>query len=112
MAYVNHGLIAYYDHMPIIWKLTEGVKQAPRKKLFRFEVMWADATDCKQVIQEAWRGIQGRKELTIVMRKIQYCGEKLIVWNKTSFGHVQRNLSKAKEQLQITHQAGPLSHNK
>ncbi|XP_042951290.1 uncharacterized protein LOC122285342 [Carya illinoinensis] len=112
MASVIHGVIAYSDHVPIMLKLTAGSVQGPRKKLFRFEAMWVDATDCKQVIQDAWRGVEGRKDLSIVMRKIQHCGEKLTVWNKTIFGHVQRNLKKAKDQLCLVHQADPLSDNR
>ncbi|XP_042954684.1 uncharacterized protein LOC122291103 [Carya illinoinensis] len=112
MASVTHGVIAYSDHVPIILKLTVEIEKIPRKKLFRFEAMWVDAADCKQVIQEAWRGIEGKKKLGTVMRKIQHCGEKLTVWNKNSFGHVQRNLRKAKERLFIAHQADPLSYDR
>ncbi|XP_042958008.1 uncharacterized protein LOC122293496 [Carya illinoinensis] len=65
MASVIHGVIAYFDHVPIMLKLTAGSVQGPRKKLFRFEAMWVDATDCKQVIQEAWRGVEGRKDLSL-----------------------------------------------
>lgn len=33
------------------------------------------------------------------------------MWNKTSFGHVQKNLNRAKEQLKLAHQIDPLSQN-
>ncbi|XP_042944747.1 uncharacterized protein LOC122278633 [Carya illinoinensis] len=112
MATVIHGIVAYSDHVPIILKLTERVQRQVGRRLFRFEAMWVEAPDCKQIVQRAWRGVNGRRDLGTVLKKIQCCGEKLTVWNKASFGHVQRSLKVAQEKLQLAHQMDPLSHDK
>ncbi|XP_042950220.1 uncharacterized protein LOC122282326 [Carya illinoinensis] len=112
MVVVIHGVVAYYDHMPIILKLFEGVQSGPRRKLFHFEAMWVEASGCKQVVDGAWKAVEGRRELNTIMKKIEHCSEKLSVWNRSSFGNVQRNLHKAKEKLRLAHQADPFSLNR
>ncbi|XP_042958080.1 uncharacterized protein LOC122293610 [Carya illinoinensis] len=46
------------------------------------------------------------------MKKIEYCSEKLSLWNRASFGNVQRCLSLAQEKLRMAHQNDPLSLNR
>lgn len=61
--------------------------------------MWVESAACKQVIDTAWKGVMGPQDLSSVMKKIQRCGEKLMVWNKSSFGNVKKNIEKARHKL-------------
>lgn len=42
-----------------------------------------------------------------VMRKIEVCGERVIVWNKEVFGNVKKGLEKARANLQSIQRSDP-----
>lgn len=73
------------------------------QKLFKFEAMWVEYEACKKVIETAWMGVIGPLNIETVMKKIQSCGEKLMVWNKSSFGNVKRNIEKVRNRHKGLH---------
>ncbi|XP_042974784.1 uncharacterized protein LOC122306423 [Carya illinoinensis] len=97
---VSHGVAAYSDHIPL-WLDTEGALFRRRnRRLFRFEAMWVGEKECSSIIERAWCQRNGSISLDQIMGRISRCAIELGRWNKTSFGHVQKNLANAKRKLQ------------
>ncbi|KAG2667144.1 hypothetical protein I3760_15G097700 [Carya illinoinensis] len=96
MANVNHGSVAYSDHVPIKLQLQNDRAQRRGQKLFRFEAMWVEDKGCKPLIEKAWVNINGDRTMEGVLKQIQQCGEHLAKWNKDSFTNVQKKLRQAK----------------
>ncbi|KAG2707736.1 hypothetical protein I3760_05G160800 [Carya illinoinensis] len=97
---VSHGVAAYSDHIPL-WLDTEGALVRRRnRRLFRFEAMWVGEKECSSIIERAWCQRNGPISLDQIMGRISRCAIELGRWNKTSFGHVQKNLANAKRKLQ------------
>lgn len=92
-------MVAYSDHLPIFLSTAIEIVSRRRKKLFRFEAMWIDASECHQVISKAWK--QGRDSRVLVM-------DKIIEWNKTSFGPLQRKLQQAYRNLEHLLRVDPM----
>uniref|UniRef100_A0A803Q5L9 CCHC-type domain-containing protein n=1 Tax=Cannabis sativa TaxID=3483 RepID=A0A803Q5L9_CANSA len=65
------------DHCPIQVVFDVGPKVVGRKK-FRFENLWLREPACLQLVKDTWELLSGSS----VMEKINYCGEKLLVWGK------------------------------
>ncbi|XP_040987679.1 uncharacterized protein LOC121235397 [Juglans microcarpa x Juglans regia] len=111
MAKVIHGTTTYSDHTPIKSHVHFASVQRRGKRPFRFEAMWVEDSSCQEVIKEAWLDSAGERRMEGVMKQISRCGEKSERWNKNSFGHVQKNLKKAKQKLQNVQDADPKSLN-
>ncbi|KAG2706415.1 hypothetical protein I3760_05G103200 [Carya illinoinensis] len=104
---VYHGVAAHSDHSPL-WLDIEGVLIRRRgKKLFRFEAMWVGETACSSIIENVWRRVEDSASLSCILSCISTCAEDLGSWNKSSFGHVQQELAKAKMKLQSLQATDP-----
>ncbi|GJT41193.1 reverse transcriptase [Tanacetum coccineum] len=77
------------DHSPIVLSQEECMNGGAQKRRFRFEHMWLRV---EEIIEDAWLdGIRkglGNNPAALV----NGCAGKLTEWNKTTFGHVQRNI--------------------
>ncbi|KAF5458653.1 hypothetical protein F2P56_022666 [Juglans regia] len=104
---VNHGFAPYSDHIPITLKTQVDRRQMIRKKIFKFETIWAEEPKCKKVIELAWEGATGQSDLPSILDKIKRCGEKLDVWNRVCFGNVRRNIEQARLKLKKLQQSDP-----
>ncbi|XP_042964663.1 uncharacterized protein LOC122298887 [Carya illinoinensis] len=80
------GVVAYLDHRPIILKLSEEVQKAPRRKLFHFEAMWVEDSGCKQVVDGAWKAVEGRRQQIQQGRKDvqEWLQKSEIMWRQRS----------------------------
>lgn len=65
-------------------------------KLFRFEAMWTDNSECKHIISRSWNAGVGRIGLPSIMDKISQCSVQLHVWNRDFFGSIRKRLQEAK----------------
>lgn len=98
-AKVLNGFANSSDHNPIILYLKEP-KQHHRSiggREFKFEPMWLRDKDFVQIVAEAWRGVGQRAHRW--SEKLKSCGERLALWNKESFGNVQKKLKYLKKEI-------------
>ncbi|KAF5442611.1 hypothetical protein F2P56_035251 [Juglans regia] len=111
MMGVEHVPVAHSDHLTIIMKRLDDNYQVKGQKLFRFKAMFVESAACKQVIDTTWKGVMGPQDLSSVMkkiqRKIQRCAEKLMLWNKSNFGNVKKNIEKARHKLKCLYNYDP-----
>ncbi|KAL0448321.1 UNVERIFIED_CONTAM: putative mitochondrial protein [Sesamum latifolium] len=70
-----------------------------RKKLFRFEAMWARSADCEELIRTLWnRETEGDVTARLLQRQ-QTVRDGLIGWDKSTFDHVRSRVKELEEQL-------------
>lgn len=69
-----------------------------KKKPFRSKVMWVGEEKCAQIIKDSWK-IADRNSMMEVMGLIKGYSEKLKVWNRSAFGNVKYQLTKARNRL-------------
>lgn len=62
---------------------------------------------CQQIIEFVQTSEKNTKSLDGIMKKMVICEQKLIVWNKESFGNVFYKLRQAQHRLQNTVEAYP-----
>ncbi|KAF5470678.1 hypothetical protein F2P56_011175 [Juglans regia] len=63
--------------------------------------MWVGEKKCAKIIENVWKSDNGVScNMEGVMRLIKGCGEQLAWWNKTSFGHIKRELDSARHNLE------------
>ncbi|KAI9128647.1 hypothetical protein K1719_000130 [Acacia pycnantha] len=70
------------DHHPLLVNLCTN-KQEFRRRNFRYEVMWHMHESFEEVMREGWRG---NEEDNVKLVTLQ---QKLTIWNKEVFGHVE-----------------------
>ncbi|XP_042969025.1 uncharacterized protein LOC122301700 [Carya illinoinensis] len=107
MARVQHGAVAYSDHLLIILRTHEVQFQRRSKRPYRFEAIRVDSPDYKNVTENAWYEGKGAVGCNAVIRKIQCCGEKRTIWNKSKFGHVRQGIEKARSKLKWLQASDP-----
>ncbi|KAF5442927.1 hypothetical protein F2P56_035534 [Juglans regia] len=91
-AKVIHEGAAYSDHVPICLYSEEPGVARERGKLFRFEAMWVGEKGCDKIVEDTWKRGTNSNNMDDLMYKISACGKRLQVWNRSSFGHVQKKL--------------------
>lgn len=106
-ANVTHGMATHSDNIPI-WIDLEGEYPEAWGEVFRFEAMWLGEKGCDTIVEETWRNGNGSNKMEEVMAMISECGQKLELWNCTSFGNVQKELHKAKQKLKQIQDEDPL----
>lgn len=62
--------------------------------------MWASKQACQQIIESIWTDGRKTESMDGLMQKVVICGQKLIVWNKKSFGNVSYKLRQAQNRMQ------------
>ncbi|KAJ8446312.1 hypothetical protein Cgig2_005843 [Carnegiea gigantea] len=95
-AQVTHvnSYISY--HLPILLKCypTNLSRQRHGKK-FKFENMWVTDPSCREIIGD----VSKTDAVDNVLVKVDSCSKELAAWNKNSFGHVGREISKLEDSL-------------
>ncbi|KAL0345399.1 UNVERIFIED_CONTAM: putative mitochondrial protein [Sesamum radiatum] len=98
------------DHNPLLiaLKVATGFVSMQRRKLFRFEAMWARSAECEALVQDLWgRDCHGAAG-TRVMHRIQRIRAGLMEWDKLKFGNVRRRI-KELETLLLNCSKDPIS---
>ena len=95
-AYVSHLTKRRSDHLPIILTLKKSIenpRERRRKKLFRFEEMWARENSCENVIKEAWEeGDEMKRKMLSVTRKLRE-------WSNKNFGEFAKEMRGCQVQM-------------
>ncbi|KAG8380712.1 hypothetical protein BUALT_Bualt06G0044500 [Buddleja alternifolia] len=97
-AFVSHLPMINSDHSLLL--LTTDSEGFGGPKLFRFENMWIRYSSCQEVVKDSWLGkIRGSPSF-ILHSKIKCTRSSLRIWNRSRFGHCQRNISLTKNLIQ------------
>lgn len=70
--------------------------------------MWLGEKGSNTIVEETWRNGHGKINMEEVMAMISTYGQKLDLWNRTSFVNVQKQLHKAKQRLKQVQDRDPL----
>ncbi len=86
------------DHGPII--LDTNCRPPFKPRPFRFEWMWTTHPDCDSLIHESWSTTTRLGSHAFCLKsKTDRMKEKFKIWNKTTFGQVEREIEQQTNQL-------------
>ncbi|XP_074346881.1 uncharacterized protein LOC141685690 [Apium graveolens] len=83
------------DHMPLCLQLNRQVYM-PRSKRFRFENMWIQENECRNIIQECWNG----EHSCDIMHKMARCCVKLEEWEGGMIKELKLKMSNYRREMQ------------
>jgi hypothetical protein len=110
LASVSHHAVAASDHGPILLVWSRETQRL-RKRRFRYEVMWESHETFSSTIADSWQQDSEASSVYELHHKLQGVANQLGSWEKSSFGHVRRELKSLKEKLERMqldpHRAGP-----
>lgn len=101
-------MTAYSDHALILLFTDVVPEPNQRKRRFQFKAMWTNTEVCRRIITTTWRLNSDKVGLPSVMDWIKACSEKLTVWNKFTFGSVQKRIREAQQRLDQLKHLDPL----
>lgn len=80
----NEVAIGSY-HSPIVVTLDRQTQR--RKRGFKFEEMWFEHSDCKEVVKRAWQERADRAQGSKLWTRLGHCRRRLMKWSRVSFGN-------------------------
>ena len=99
---VLHLFASYWDHIPIMLAI-RAISEDKRKKNIprRFEEKWASHSECRQVIEEAWRQrVEGGSPIFCLFQRIKNTRLALIKWEKRAFGNTKASFQENQRLLE------------
>jgi hypothetical protein len=86
------------DHGPII--LDTNLRTLFKHRPFRFEWMWNSHPDCRSLVKNAWKDkIASGSHAFCLTKKLENVRDRFKVWNKQSFGVLDKQILVKKEEL-------------
>ncbi|XP_062016492.1 uncharacterized protein LOC133732898 [Rosa rugosa] len=88
------------DHSPILVEVSAErlqIRRTPRQ--FRFEEMWAQHQDCKNIINQGWSRPSTGNPLNQVALKIVETGKQLMTWHRGVFEHAKIEMRLIQEKM-------------
>lgn len=82
---------------------------AKKNRGFRFEEMWLESPECKDVMKEAWNELNHQGGNRPLWSKLGECRKGLISWSKARFGNSM--MRKTRDQLRELGAGKPTSFN-
>ncbi|KAL6970872.1 hypothetical protein U1Q18_030550 [Sarracenia purpurea var. burkii] len=95
------GVWRVTDHLPlVVCSEEEGRyrRRGARQRVYRFEHMWIQSEECKDIIKEGW-GEASDSGLRGIRLKLERVGNKLSSWGWAKFGHIKGRIRKLREDL-------------
>lgn len=87
-----------WDHAPIVFHLNPKGRCC---RLFRYEAMWEEHEDCKEVIKQGWGGeVTGLDKWETLLSKVKNCKETLQLWHKRTFKNANIEIRRLKQNAQ------------
>lgn len=87
------------DHSMLVLKNENPTRK--RAKLFRFESMWLRDKRCSEVVNDARERGRNMGTNSPFLHCLEECCTSLTEWNKHSFGHVGKEITKSQKKLQM-----------
>lgn len=78
------------DHAPLVLTLEEGRRRRVRN--FRFEEMWLENPECKEVIRDAWKDNDREGQRRKLWPKLGGCRRSLKEWSKARLGNNMKEM--------------------
>ena len=99
-ASVRHLTAAASDHQPILlcWRPTSQPRRSGRR--FHYETMWESHPEFAHTLKEAWVAAGTAASATDLLAKLKEVSSHLSVWDRNSFGSVQRELQRLNKELE------------
>ncbi|PWA62917.1 hypothetical protein CTI12_AA360000 [Artemisia annua] len=88
------------DHGPIFMNLNINKSLDSTAKKFKFEAMWLRDEGLINVVSQAWKEGLTKGLAGDPVALLTDCGDKLLAWNWSKFGHVQRELKQKTTRLE------------
>ncbi|KAF4349270.1 hypothetical protein F8388_024237 [Cannabis sativa] len=98
-AVINHLPTMASDHRPILLDTNAGVNC--KRRLFKYENMWARDIRSFWVVKEAWAGRLHENPMLNFHRKIKNTSRKLSNWNKKHFRRLNTQVKEASTTLKL-----------
>lgn len=97
--YVEHIEHPGSDHLPILLHLDRQTltREAPRKRPFRFESVWARKNECSEIVCSVWEGNNGGTPAVQMIFKGEECSARLVQWCKAT--NPARQIEKVRKKL-------------
>ncbi|KAM1951519.1 hypothetical protein ACFX15_006123 [Malus domestica] len=94
---VTNGTTLGSDHSPVIVQCEPRIGK--RKRIFRFEAHWANDTDCKEIVKNAWDKVRVGNSVERWNLKINETRSNLSKWSRDKFGQRSRQIQKLMDHL-------------
>ncbi|KAM1498581.1 hypothetical protein ACFX10_021399 [Malus domestica] len=94
---VTNGTTLGSDHSQVIVQCEPRIGK--RKRIFRFEAHWANDTDCKEIVKNAWDKVQVGNSVERWNLKINETRSNLSKWSRDKFGQRSRQIQKLMDHL-------------
>ncbi|GAV58685.1 hypothetical protein CFOL_v3_02218 [Cephalotus follicularis] len=99
-AMVTHKVLGVSDHSPMRLSLLRRQElMHKRRKMTRFEAMWAKDMRWEEIIKVAWTGRNQRTDVLRVLPKLRQCREDLANWSKETIGNLKQRIMEKKLQI-------------
>lgn len=86
------------DHHPIMFNMQQDY--VTYSSSFKFMKMWASHPDCHKIVSDSWNTPIFDCPMFILSQKLKNLKTVLKIWNKGSFGDVNKNVEKATKELE------------
>ncbi|KAJ1432367.1 Endonuclease/exonuclease/phosphatase superfamily [Sesbania bispinosa] len=84
-------------HTPIIFDVSPHEHSG---RQFKYEMMWDEHPDCKQVVEEGWGGyISATDSWEVVLKRTKQCSRTINNWKKMTFQNAGKEILKLKSRL-------------
>jgi hypothetical protein len=103
LASVQNLTAVSFDHGPILltWaQQVEATREKKRNKLFKYEMMWESQIYFPQMMVQTWKDEGASVILPELQQKLTGVSGQLQSWGRHTFGHVENELKKLKEELE------------
>lgn len=99
---VLHATAPHSDHRPIfiIWSSTHS-NSRHRRNTFKFENFWANDSEWKEIISDAWTASPHATTFSDITLKLEMVSKKLQLWSRSKFGILAHKIRMAKSSLDI-----------
>ena len=86
-AKVHHLSCNTSNHLPLLFNLSR-LEFPVRRKIFRFEEMWLSDSRCGEIVEAAWRYVEGPSSNNKILKRVANCEKDLTWWNNNCFENV------------------------
>ncbi|KAH0990014.1 hypothetical protein GBA52_001497 [Prunus armeniaca] len=95
------------DHCPLILECVPPSNRA--RRLFKFELAWAENPECVEIVNRGWREGRGRSLAIKWRSSLNSCRRHLIAWSKSHFPNNKKVINRLMGEIDLLQQVDPLN---